>query len=69
MQEGGGASRGVGGEGHGEVAASEDELEEVVSPMGGACEDVVLYELHDVHVGGCVGEVAATELRALQCTH
>ena len=34
MQEGGGASRGVGVEGHGEVAASEDVLEEVVSPMG-----------------------------------
>ena len=65
MEAGGGASRGIGGKGHGKVAPAEDELEEVVASLGGPSEDVVLGELHHVDVRNGVREIAAAELRAL----
>ena len=59
----------VGGEGHGEVAAAKNELQQIVAAVEGACEHVVLCELHDMHMRHDVGEVATTQLRVVYGLH
>lgn len=53
---------GISRECHGKVATSQDELEQVVPTVDGTSEDVVLSELHYMHMRNCVGEVTRAEI-------